>query len=235
MFETIKEFFLFLYHQIKNHNYNYTGLFMDAAYYAWVSIFTVASWAGHAIEDYVNDGVNKAGEWLYGLKKSHADVAHMQRQLIDNLNKHPERIAQAPPETKGHWLYYLCQEPVLSKEYWQKDFLHRQEVIRKILERIQSQNEYDTVCQYMLPIDPDNLDRKPKKQSATVGDSMLWMNTASVMYIGEEVRHGLEVLYAGLCQQLNEVAKEVYNQAQYRSVAYQFSQATALTAIKWRN
>ena len=97
----------------------------------------------------------------------------MQRQLIDNLNKHPECIAQAPPETKGHWLYYLCQEPVLSKEYWQKDFLHRQDAIVSILHHIQSENEYQTVCEFMLPIDPDHLDSKPKKQPASVGHARL--------------------------------------------------------------
>jgi hypothetical protein len=34
----------YIYHQIKNHNYNYTGLFTDFAYQAWVGITTIAVW-----------------------------------------------------------------------------------------------------------------------------------------------------------------------------------------------
>ena len=225
---TIKEFFLFVYQQIKNHNYSYTGLFLDNAYYAWVSIFTTAVWAGRAIEDYVDSGVDTVREWLYNLGEAHASIAHVQHQLIDNLNKHPELIAQAPPETKGHWLYYLCQKPVLSTEYWEKDFLHRQDAVVSILHQIQSDNEYKTVCEYMLPLDPDNLDSKPQKQSVKKGQYMLWKNKNSVMYIGAEVRYELDALLAGLDKRLNEVAKATYYQAQYRSTAYRFLQTTAL-------
>ena len=180
--ETIEHFVAFLYHQIKNHNYNYTGLFTDFAYQAWVGITTIAVWAGKSIAEYCQNGVSNARQWLANVRNHDEQLAQLQRLLIKNILANENQVKFAPPETKGHWLYELCQQPVLSKEYWQHDIWHRQQAIILILSYIQSAKEYQVVLENMTILLPDQLEKKGATISADEGRAMLWEDKTSVIY-----------------------------------------------------
>jgi hypothetical protein len=219
--ETIEHFVVFLYHQIKNHNYNYTGLFTDFAYQAWVGITTIAVWAGKSIVEYCQNGVSDAQQWFGEFMRNEAQQARRQEILIKNLLANEDQVKFAPPETKGRWLYQLCQTPQLATKYWEYDIWNRQRAIHLILKYIQSHKEYLRALKNMVDTTRADIGQPLQSITAEQGQFMLWQAESSVMYIGDKVRDEAIAV-------LKERAKQIYQTMQYRPSAYQFMKVTAL-------
>jgi len=217
---TIKSFVIFLYHQIKNNNYSYTGLFMDAAYQAWVGITTIAVWAGNEITHYWRSGVDDAQEWFNNLIDNEVSEADRQRMLIKSLNTNEQQVKFAPPETKGRWLYQLCQQPELAREYWEYDIWHRQQAIALLLGYIQSEREYHVVLKNMIDTTKENIGQAAKTISVAEGRLMLWESVSSVVYVGTDTRLEYNKYQIDLDAEVKAKARAMYAQAQYRAEAY---------------
>lgn len=181
---------------------------LDAAYDAWVGIATIAMWADKSITEFWQGGMDKAKDWLRDLYRKNEKEAEQQKMLIQNLLNNENGIKFAPPETKGRWLYILCQTPIARKDL-EYNTLHRPGAIMLILSYIQSENEYQTVLKNMVEIHESNLNanatlRHVKKANPLESEQKL------LQYAGE--------IFSDLAQ------KKPF----YRAEAYQYQQATQM-------
>lgn len=237
--DTIEHFIAFMYHQIKNANFKNTGLFMPAmgdfydAYAVWVGISTIAMWMGEELKNLIGPGkgVKHWGDWFHNFLKTEIETAKRQARLIHNLLAQPQRIRYAPPETKGYWLYQLCNTPALAEKFWQYNVWERQQAIISILNHIQSQREYHLVLENMVDISPSQIGQKTERIPFLQGERMLWQDKNSVMYAGTLAKNDLLHLSEGIRAdliKLNQLAQKIKQLTIYRDSAYQMAQVTTL-------
>lgn len=224
----IETFVEFVYHQLKNNNYSITGLFTDLAYQALTGIIAVAVWAGDNLKNYAKQGLNNAEQWLGSFSQEENTLAGMQGALINNILENEQLVKFAPPETKGRWLFQLCQSYWLSGTYWQDDWTKGQAAVALILSYIQSRADYDIVMQNMVPLTADNIGEPVTTISALEGKMILWQSEGSMVYIGGQEAIVYNEEQAAMAAKMQAKANALYQQA-YRDTAMKNANITKLS------
>lgn len=155
--EHILEFIQFVFHQIKNYNFNYTNLIDNTAFGNLNFVLISSLWdADTLINDYAKSGFDKAYNWfVHSIQPimDHNQICANIIQLANSINNNQQQVKYLPPEAKGRLLYKLSQ---YFKLFGSPDPAPAQAMM-KILSYIQSANEWIQIMQNIVDTDPNNM------------------------------------------------------------------------------
>lgn len=154
---TIMEFVQFIYHQLKNHGYHFLDAISENAFNRITKLSVWAVETGEDIADFgrdvaqgisdsIDESVNTVTEQMARIEAwwDLRQVSKYEAQkLAGNILSHPDKLKFTTPEAKGILLYKLCETFIDSLEEDQE------RAIIKILEYVQSQEEYIKVCEHL--------------------------------------------------------------------------------------
>lgn len=177
---SIVEFCTFVYHQLKNKDFNFVDLLDDEAfnYYSLLRLYVLLV-GGPMGETYLmgikafERGVEAGRRFLIEMKNEVEDALailenakiHMEKAkaLIDRILANPDLTLFLTPEGKGQLLRYLCYE-----ENWGMYHNLQEQAITAILKTLQTRNEFKEVMEHLTS---DGRRIKPKPISGDDDDT----------------------------------------------------------------
>ncbi len=188
--KTIAEFCTFVYHQLKNNDFNFLDLLSEDAFKYYDTLRSYVLLVDDALEavyekgdeflEEMKDAIKVALDTLENVKTRQQQAEKLAQRILD----HPDYALFQPPEGKGRLLRNLCYDYWFSMEETQED------AMIAILKTIQTWNEYKEVMEHLT-----SDGRRIKPKSAT-GFDTTWQ-------LGEEtLREFLDGLQEGQWQYL---------------------------------
>jgi hypothetical protein len=147
--DTIAEFCMFIYHQLKNNDFNFLDLVHPQAfeYYDFLSSYVLLVGKPLRVayekgEEFIVDMKNAVNDVLEILEnaKTHLEAA---KAVVDRILANPDLVLFLTPEGKGRLLRNLCYE-----EDWSKYQTFRENAMMTVLKSLQTGNEFKEVMEH---------------------------------------------------------------------------------------
>ena len=149
----IGEFIQFVYHQLKNHDFHFLDMIEPLAFDNLTRLSVWAVETGRAVEEIVenvgetvDESVEALAKAIRGLGEGWVERGTSKREAIAlglRILDSPEQLKFTTPEAKGILLHTLC------KTFFESNEEAQEHAIIKILEHVQSQREYQKVCEHL--------------------------------------------------------------------------------------
>lgn len=151
----------FVYHQIKNCNFHFTGLFKDGlSFHTFINLLVVSIWEGEKIVDYVEYGLQYVGDWiarqwhnLFGYSDRIDKILTLANHILSGL----EQAHYLIPEARGRLIYYLAQYYPLLDHWLDNPSNTPAKAIVLLLKQVQSTRDYLCVLRNIVPLEKNRL------------------------------------------------------------------------------
>ncbi len=176
--DEINEFVMFVYHKLKEVDFDYLGIIEQVAFDTLNDLLTYVVWAGKelsGIYEVGQDAVDVAQKWLLTKVSKFSDEVKAQQaaeDLAKRILAHPERVRFLPPEAKGRLLRSLCPTTSIDDEKEQEG------AIITILKTVQTWRDFCEVMEHMT-LDGRRIMTKEEEKSS---NKPAWRKGEELLY-----------------------------------------------------